>query len=89
MTDQVTYPKDLTAEQRSALPEFQFRSTAEFPWFRGDQLVARYFPGQDYFCTREPRHDELRDLCAAWQAEGKIVITALSAGKSFTSVTLG
>jgi hypothetical protein len=43
-----TYPKDLTPEQRQALPEFTFRSTEEFPWFRGDQLVARYFPGQDY-----------------------------------------
>jgi len=89
MTDQVTYPKALTDAERDALAEFQFRSTEEFPWFRGDQLVARYFPGQDYFCTRQARHDELRDLCATWQAEGKIVITALSAGKSFTSVTLG
>lgn len=83
------YPKDLTPEERAALPEFTFQSTEEFPWFRGDQLVARYIPGQDYVCTREPRHDELRDLCAGWQAEGKIAVTALSSGQSFTSVKLG
>ena len=89
MTDEITYPKDLTDEQRAALPEFNFRVTEEFPWFRGDQLVARYFPGQDYFCTRLPKHDELRDKCAAWGAEGKVVVTMLSSGQSFTTVTLG
>ncbi len=86
MTDEATYPRDLTDEQRAALPEFTFRSTKEFPWFRGDQLVARYFPGQDYFCTREPRHDELRDLCVGWQGEGKIVVTALGGGQHFVTI---
>lgn len=88
MTDEVTYPKDLTNEQRAALPEFVFCACEEFPYFKGDGLVARYFPGQDYYCTREPRHDELRDRCEAWRAEGKIVITLLNAGQNFFSVQL-
>lgn len=83
------YPKDLTDEQRAALPEFTFRVTEEFPWFRGDMLVARYLPGQDYVCTRQPRHDELRDMCTQWQADGKIVITGLSSGQAFVSMSLG
>jgi hypothetical protein len=78
-----------TDTERAALPEFTFRSTEEFAWFRGDQCVARYYVGQDYVCTRQPRHDDLRDMCAKWQAEGKIVITGLSSGQAFVSMSLG
>lgn len=85
----MTYPKDLTAEERAALPEFTFRVPEEFAWFRGDAIVARYHPGQDYICTRQPRHDELRDLCVSWQAEQKIAITAMSSGDAYVSVQLG
>lgn len=84
----MSYPKQLSDAERAALPEFTWRVTEEFPWFRGDALVARYLPGQDYICTREPRHDELRDKVEGWKAEGKAVITALAAGTSFVSVSL-
>lgn len=89
MSDTQTYPLDLTEEQRDALPEFSFVAVEEFTWFRGDALVGRYHPGQDYHCTRQPRHDELRAMCQTWLAEGKVAVTALSGGRSFTGMTLG
>lgn len=89
MSDTQTYPKDLSDEQRAELLEFTFRATEEFTWFRGDAIVARYHPGQDYHCTRQPRHDELRNKATAWLAEGKIAVTAMSGGRALTSMTIG
>lgn len=57
------------------MQEFRFVPTVEFTWFREDvnKLVGVYHPGASYNCTREPRHDKLREMCDQWEAEGKIV----------------
>jgi len=73
---------------REKLPEFVFTPLVEFTWFRGDALVGRYIPGQDYYCTRQPRHDELREKCVEWEKNGQIKITMLAAGQHFVTVKL-
>lgn len=73
---------------RATLPEFVFTPLKEFTWFRGDFLVGRYLPGQDYYCTREARHDELREKCVEWEKNGQIKIMMLASGQNFVSVKL-
>ena len=46
-------------------------------------------PGRTTCARASRRHDELRDMCSAWQAEGKIVITGLSSGQAFVNMSLG
>ncbi|MEO1082401.1 MAG: hypothetical protein AAFY29_22795 [Pseudomonadota bacterium] len=68
--------------------EFKFYPLEEFDYTRENpdgskRLVARYFPGNGYNCTRQPVHDHLREQCKTWEAEGKIRIVPLDPGVQF------
>lgn len=59
---------------------FIFTPLAEFSWHREDtdKLVGVYYPGMDYNCTLEPRHDTLREKCKQWEQEKLILISFLN-----------
>lgn len=74
--------------------EFKFVPVQEFEWWRDyddgeKRLVGHYVPGNTYNCTREPRHDMLREKCKEWEAEGKIKKIPLAPGQFFTTVKTG
>ena len=70
--------------------EFRFFPIVDFEWFREDTqtFVGQYLIGASYNCTREPRHDTLRAMCAKWQEEGKIKIVPLTNG-AFKTLKVG
>lgn len=74
--------------------EFKFIPLTEFEWVReyddGETLhVATYYPGNSYNCTREPRHDALREMCKHWEADGKIMVIPLLNGQQFKTIPVG
>lgn len=74
--------------------EFKFVPLEVFDWFReyedGTTVhVGHYLPGNTYNCTKEPRHDALREKCKEWEAEGKIKKIPLHPGEFFKTVKFG
>lgn len=71
--------------------EFKFAPTKEFEWVReyedGSKVhVATYYVGNTYNCTKEPRHDALREKCKEWEAEGLIQVMPLAPGQFFKTI---
>ena len=74
--------------------EFKFAPKVEFEWHREYEdgttvLVGHYIPGMTYNCTKEPRHDALREKCKEWEADGKIVKIPLAPGEFFKTIKSG
>ena len=81
------------------LMEFKFTPLIEFEWWRQKtddegaviekNLIGQYLPGMSYNCTKDSRHDALREQCVKWEKEGKIKILALAPGQSFKTFKVG
>jgi hypothetical protein len=73
--------------------EFRFYPLESFYWYRGEgnerRLVGKYIPGNTYNCTAGERHNELREKCEQWAADGKIRIAYLAPGHSFKVQRIG
>ena len=74
--------------------EFKFEPLEEFTRVReypdGSKVtIGHYLPGGTYNCTKEPRHDALRDICTKWESEGKIRKVFLKPNQSFQTKSLG
>lgn len=74
--------------------EFKFVPLVDFEWEREyedgtKRLIGHYIPGNTYNCTREPRHDALREVCKTWEAEGKIRRIPLNPGEFFKTIGIG
>ena len=74
--------------------EFRFTPLEQFEWVReyedgSQRLVGQYIPGMTYNCTKEPRHDALREQCKTWEAEGKIRKIPLALGEKFITIENG
>ena len=73
--------------------EFIFAPKEQFKWVKETedsvQMIGLYLPGNTYNCTAKPLHDELREKCKEWEAEGKIEVYPLPPGKSFTVTEVG
>lgn len=72
--------------------EFKFEPLVAFEWIREYEdgskvLVGEYHPGMTYNCSKDPRHDALREQCKVWEAEGKIHISPLKSGQFFKVTT--
>ena len=74
--------------------EFKFKPLEVFSWEReyedGSKVfIGEYHPGMTYNCTKEPRHDALREKCKEWAEAGLIEIIPLGEGQRFVTVPLG
>jgi len=72
--------------------EFKFAPLKKFKWTRKyedgtEVMVGEYHPGMTYNCTKEPRHDALREVCKEWEAEGLIRVIPL-VNEHFETVAL-
>ena len=84
---------------KESVVEFKFAPKKKFEYVRevkdldGDvvskQLIGEYHPGMTYNCTKDARHDALREKCRQWEAEGLITIMPLKAGQFFKTVKVG
>lgn len=72
-----------------ALPiEFKFIPKVKFEYKRkgpdgNDRVIGVYFPGMSYNCSKSPLHDQLREECKKWEANGMITIIPLSGDEQF------
>lgn len=71
--------------------EFKFAPKVQFDWVRkyddgSEVTVGEYYVGNTYNCTKEPRHDALREQCKVWLEEGKIAVIPLGRNEAFVSV---
>ena len=73
--------------------EFKFSPLEEFSWVRkyedgAETLIGVYHVGAVYNCSKEARHDALREMCKEWKEKGMISTTTLPDGVSMRSVTI-
>lgn len=72
--------------------EFQFTPLEVLTWEREYEdgstfVVGEYHPGMTYNCTKEPRHDALRQKCKEWQKQKQIKIIPLGHRRFITITT--
>ena len=75
--------KQVITEDKVPVREFKFTPKVEFEWVRNGRVIGHYIPGMSYNCTNQPRHDELRSQCEAWDGAGMITRHYLPDGERF------
>ena len=72
--------------------DFKFSPLKDFSWVRKyedgtEKLMGNYHVGGTYNCSKEPRHDALREMCKEWKEKGMISTSTLLPGEVMKTIT--